>query len=122
MADDDFRDDTLDFGEPGFARDVTALYELRLQEGVAADDLLAEARLRWRPPSAEAHLETAASLAVGDIAVDVSETAAHFRQAAAVAEFAELLRHSYWAQCGELAAVTALLDTVSADLGREPGY
>ena len=122
VADDDFRDDTLDFGEPGFARDVAALYELRLQEGAAADDRLVEARLRWRPPSAEAHRETAASLAVGDIAGDLSETAAHFRQAAAMAEFAELLRHSYWAQCGDLRAVTDVLDTVSADLGPEPGY
>ena len=32
VSDEDFRDDSLDFGEPGFARDVTALYELRLED------------------------------------------------------------------------------------------
>ena len=122
VADDDFRDDTLDFGEPGFARDVTALYELRLQDGIEPDDPLAEARLRWRPPSADEHRETAASLAVGDIAGDLSETGARFRQAAAVAEFAELRRRSHWAQCGDLGAVMAMLDAVSVELGPEPGY
>ena len=34
MADSDFRNDGLDSGEPGFARDVTALYELRLEEAI----------------------------------------------------------------------------------------
>ena len=122
VADDDFRDDTLDFGEPGFARDVTALYELRLHGEIGPDEPLAEVRLRWRPPSADEHRESTASLAVGDITGDVSDTVAHFRQAAAAAEFAELLRRSYWAQCGDLGSVTALLNTASAELGQDPDY
>ena len=121
-ADDDFRDDTLDFGEPGFARDVTALYELRLMPDVMPDDRLAEARLRWRPALADQHTEVSVVVTAGSVADGLADTAAHFRQAAAVAEFAELLRNSYWARCGDLGAVADLLDTVRAELSGDPAY
>ena len=47
VADADFQDDALDFGEVGFARDASALYELRLHDQAPADATLATARLRW---------------------------------------------------------------------------
>ena len=52
VADQDFRDDSLDFGEPGFGRDVTALYEMRLQDDVQTGDPinLLTATVRWRDP------------------------------------------------------------------------
>ena len=121
-ADEDFRDDTLDFGEPGFARDVTALYEIRLEDGVAQDDVLATARLRWIDPVTSAALEVEADLAVSAIAAEIGNASPHFRQVAAVAEFAELLRMSFWAQCGSLEAVADLLNDVSDDLGNQQDH
>ena len=126
VADDDFRDDTLDFGEVGFARDVSALYEVRLAADATTDGAragtLAEARLRWRDPQTGEHTERSAVITVGEVAGRVADTSPYFRQTAAAAEFAELLRNSYWAQCGDLDAVSALLDTASAELGENRSY
>ena len=122
VADEDFEDDTLDFGEPGFARDVTALYELRREEGASSDDELASVRLRWLSPASGGAIETSASITVDDIAGSIGDTSAHFRQAAAVSEFAELLRKSFWAQCGDISAVSDLLDGVDDELGENSDY
>ena len=122
VSDEDFRDDSLDFGEPGFARDVTALYELRLQEGAAPDAALATARLRWLNPSSGRPVEIDAGITVAAIAAEIGAASPHFRQTAAAAEFAELLRTSYWAQCGSLDAVSELLAGVGSELGEHASH
>ncbi len=122
VSDEDFRDDSLDFGEPGFARDVTALYELRLEAGAAPDGVLATARLRWLDPQTGEPTEIEAGLPVAEVAADIGSASPYFRQTAAAAEFAELLRKSFWAQCGSLDAVSELLDGVRADLGEQRDY
>ncbi len=101
--DEAFRDDTRDFGELGFRRDVTALYELRPLEEIDANAWLATARLRYKDSASGKVVETEQTL---DWA-DVSAPNDYFRRAAAVAEFAELLGRSFWAQCGTLDAVEA---------------
>ncbi len=122
VSDEDFRDDSLDFGEPGFARDVTALYELRLQEGAAPDAALATARLRWLNPSSGRPVEIEEGITVAAIAAEIGAASPHFRQTAAAAEFAELLRTSYWAQCGSLDAVSELLAGVGSELGEHASH
>ena len=125
VADEDFRDDTLDFGEVGFARDVSALYEIRLHDppaADAADAVMATARLRWLDPQSRKPTELSATITAEDIAGEVSATDPYFRQAAAAAEFAELLRESFWAQCGDLDAVLTLLDGVEEKLGENRSY
>ena len=124
VADDDFRDDSLDFGEPGFARDVTALYELRLEADVSDDALVATARLRWEDGVSGEVVEVDSDVLVSGVSVSVSEASSHLRRAAAVAEFAELMRRSYWAQCSSVAVVSEQVDGLdfpgedSADFGR----
>ncbi|MCY3656097.1 MAG: von Willebrand factor type A domain-containing protein [Chloroflexi bacterium] len=122
VADEDFEDDTLDFGEPGFDRDVTALYELRLEEGASTSDTMATVRLRWLSPGSGGAIETSESITVGGVAGGIGDTSAHFRQAAAVAELAELLRKSFWAQCSDIAAVADLLDGIEGELGEDSDY
>ena len=109
VADADFRDDSLDFGEPGFARDVTALYELRLEADVADDVPVGTAYLRWEDGGTGEVIETQDTVAVADVSASPADAAAHLIRSAAVAEFAELLRKSYWAQCGTVDAVSELL-------------
>ena len=109
VADEDFRDDSLDFGELGFARDVTALYELRLFDDVEDDAELLTAYLRWMDAGEGEVVEVNESLVFGDLAGDVADLPYEFRRAAGVAEFAELLRRSFWAQCGTLDEVGELL-------------
>ena len=122
VADEDFRDDSLDFGEVGFARDVSALYELRLFDEVPADATMATARLRWRDPQNRQVIELSQEITADETADDLSATDPYFRQAAAVAEFAELLRESFWAQCSDLDAVLELLDGVEGELGENRSY
>ena len=109
VADSSFRDDSLDFGEIGFARDVTALYEVRLEDGAAPGAELAVARLRWRDSRSGVVEEVEAGVTVGQVSVPVSEAAYELVRVSAVAELAELMRLSYWAQCGSPADVLELL-------------
>ena len=109
VADQDFRDDSLDFGELGFARDVTALYELRLFDELEESAGLLTAYLRWMDVGQGEVVEVSESLLVGDLEDGVGDLPYEFRRTAAVAEFAELLRKSFWAQCGTLDAVGELL-------------
>ena len=88
----------------------------------AADATLAEARLRWLDPQTRKPTELAATITAADIAGELSATGPYFRQAAAAAEFAELLRESFWAQCGSLDAVLTLLDAVESELGENRSY
>ncbi len=112
-ADDTFRDDTQDFGELGFRKDVTALYELRpLHDAPVPTAWMATAHLRYRDSVTGEVVETASTLSWGDVGPPNS----YFQRAAAVAEFAELLGRSFWAQCGTMAAVQAGLP------GEGPAY
>ena len=117
VSDDSFRDDTLDFGEAGFARDVTALYELRLEDSAAGDSVAARVLLRWEDALAGAVVESEAAVTVAGISADVGEASPYLVRSAAVAEFAELMRRSYWAQCGGLDAVAGLLSGLESPDG-----
>ncbi len=98
LADRDFRDDTVDAGEIGAGHECVALFELELAPGASLDDGGVEVRLRWRPDGQEAWKELRARPGAAGRA-DAWEEAPHaFRLAAVVAQFAEVLRDSYWAR------------------------
>ena len=120
VSNEDFRDDTLDFGEIGFTNDVTALYEIRLQDGVADSAVMAIARLRWLDVESDSFKEIEKAIEVGDLAGEWSEMGSHLRRSAAVAEFAELMGRSFWAQCGTVSTVSeALVGVDNEDGGDE---
>ncbi len=102
--DDTFRDDTEDFGEIGFRSDVTALYEVRPLDA-EPEGWLVTARLRYRDLQLGEVVEVEADL---DWA-QVGEMDRYFQRQAAVAEWAELLGKSFYAQCGSIEAVLNLL-------------
>lgn len=117
VADSAFRDDSLDFGEPGFGRDVVGLYEVRLWDEVLESAELLRATVRWQPAGANSFEEKSVQFDVGDLSVSWSGTDGHFRRAAVVAEFAELMRGSYWANCGSLKDVGSALREIGGDVG-----
>ena len=119
VADDDFRDDSLDFGEVGFARDVTALYELRLNDGVMDNAPVATVYLRWADGITGKVNEVNDSIAVSGVSAAIGGAAPELVRSAAVAEIAELLRKSYWAQCGTLGDVSRVL--AEKDLAADGG-
>lgn len=102
IADERFRDDSVDAGEIGAGHAVTALYEIKLHEGVGGGAELATLRLRYESKAAGEIVEIAEPIRLRD-GVDSWEAASPaLRLASLVAEFGEILRESYWAKDGDL--------------------
>ena len=97
VADEDFRDNTVDAGEVGLGQSSTALYELELAGGGRERgdrDWLATATLRYQRPRRGSITEIEETISGIDIARSFSSASPHFRLAAVAAEFAEVLRRS----------------------------
>lgn len=87
VADDDFRNDTVDAGEVGAGHHVTAIYEVVT---TGADGNLGEVRVRWEDPESGEVQETSAT--VDGTSRDVLD--GDLGTAVVAAGFAELLRGS----------------------------
>jgi Ca-activated chloride channel family protein len=115
IADERFRDDTVDAGEIGAGHSVTALYEVKLTEEARPHDAVATLRLRYRTVATGEVVETAATLRLGDLAASWESASPALRLASLVAEHAEILRHSYWARGSELEDVFRRAQSVSGE-------
>jgi Ca-activated chloride channel family protein len=118
VTDEDFRNDEVDAGEIGAGHSVTALYEVKFHENSQGTALTVY--VRYEDPDTGEVTETAQSLDQADLSPIFEEMPARFRLAAAVAEYAEILRHSYWAQDSSLATVAGLARQVAAALPNDP--
>lgn len=127
VADKDFRNDAVDAGEIGAGHEVTALYEVRLQKGVDLKKgrRFATAYMRYALPDVKIPRPSGVSmdrdrssnnpsewgkqdpplvqeiqqeLTLDRIESSIDRTSPRFRLAAVVAEYAEILRQSYWAK------------------------
>ena len=105
VADEDFRNDDVDAGEVGAGHSVTALYEIKLHE-VAAGGLGA-VYVRYEDPDTGVVNEVSRELHQSDLRSDFRDASPTFQLSAVVAEYAEILRESYWAREGSLAEVSA---------------
>lgn len=96
IADQDFRDDSVDAGEVGSGHTVTALYEVELARGVVPGDgeRLATVNLRWNEPGGRRAQEIDGLITTDLISRDHRDASARFRLTATVATFAEILRDS----------------------------
>ena len=103
LAHEDFRDDTVDAGEVGAGHSVTALYEIKLREN--ADGKLATISIRHENPDTGNVTEVNESISTDALKASFEETTPAFQLAASVAEFAKILRGSFWAQEGNLEIV-----------------
>ncbi|HWN40877.1 MAG TPA: YfbK domain-containing protein, partial [Thermoanaerobaculia bacterium] len=102
IADEKFRDDTVDAGEIGAGHSVTALYEVKLKPGVRGDKPLAEVRLRWRSEQSGRVREDSKLLRLSQLSPTWERATSALRLASVAAEFAEILRGSYWARGSSL--------------------
>ncbi|MBN2172413.1 MAG: von Willebrand factor type A domain-containing protein [Candidatus Krumholzibacteriota bacterium] len=109
VADEDFRNDAVDAGELGAGHTVTALYEIKLTED-AREALgrgrrpkhLATVRLRYELPAHHTRagevIELEREVTTRDLATSAERAKPGLRLAALAAEYAEILRRSYWAR------------------------
>jgi Ca-activated chloride channel family protein len=104
VADEDFRNDEVDAGEIGVGHSVTALYEIKFHSEAAESDPAMTVYVRYGDPQTadDEHpgevTEINRSIARADFAPTFREASIRFQLAAVVAEYAEILRNSYWAR------------------------
>lgn len=103
VADQDFRNDAVDAGEIGANHSVTALYELKLHD--QGRGRLGTVYMRYEDAGTGKIIELNRDLRSDQLYTRFSDASARFQLAAVVAEYAEVLRQSYWAQNGSLADV-----------------
>ena len=118
IADEDFRDDSVDAGEIGAGHSVTALYEIKLYP--EAQGRVATVYLRWEDPDTREVVELDQSIATDGLAESFDAADPHFQWDVIVAEYAEILRESYWAQNSTLAGVSEEARRVGRLLGNSP--
>ena len=122
IADADFRNDRIDAGEVHHATLVTALYEIERQPG--AHGSLGRIFLRWKDAALPHRpvVERNYPLSEGLIAGTREAATPSLRFLACVAEFAELLRGSRWAQDGSYAAILKELAELPPDFRAKPEW
>ena len=117
LAHEDFRDDDADGGEIGSGHSVTALYEIKLHEGAAGQ--LATVFIRHEDPDTREITEISEDIFAAELADAFENASPEFQLAAAIAEFAEILRDSFWAQEGSLAAVHQVIEGILPQIQSE---
>ena len=100
VDDDDFRNDDEDAGEVGAGHSVTALYEVKLEKDVDpnSDARLATVFVRYEDPKLDEVIEMSSDFGVNELNADFTATTPGFQLDATVAEYAEVLKESYWAE------------------------
>jgi Ca-activated chloride channel homolog len=96
LDDDEFRDNTVDAGEIGAGHSVTALYEVKLFSN--ANGRIATVFMRWEDPDTHQVVEISQDFYANQLAYDFRESNPYFQRAVVVAEYAEILKDSYWAE------------------------
>lgn len=118
VADRDFRNDRVDAGEVGAGHSVTALYELRLHE--YADGPIAKVSVRYQDPDSLRIHEASENFNRRDLRGRFEDASPRFQLAATVAQYAEVLRESYWAQHTSMGDVRYHADRVGGMLQDDP--
>ena len=108
---EDFRDDKADGGEIGSGHSVTALYEIKLHEGTTGQ--LATVFIRHEDPDTRRISEINEEIFTTQLNKTFEEAPPEFQLAATIAEFAEILRESFWAQEGNLEAVSRSIEGIA---------
>lgn len=135
VADADFRNDKVDAGEIGTGHAVTALYEVELAQGAEDEDraresaktgfklgplIAAVVHVRYKQPDKEMKAkEIAGKLKLREIMKRFEASEPHMKLVAIAAEYAEILRNSYWSRGSDMGQVAALFDRTFP--GNPPG-
>jgi Ca-activated chloride channel family protein len=95
IADENFRNDSVEAGEIGAGHSATALYAVQLKPN--ATGRIATVQLRWEDPQAHTIQEINGNFNTWDLALSFDSASARYQLATVVAQYAEVLRRSPWA-------------------------
>ncbi|MCA9899647.1 MAG: von Willebrand factor type A domain-containing protein [Anaerolineales bacterium] len=96
IADEDFRNDTIDAAEFGAGHTAVAIYAVQLVPG--AQGRIATVNLRWQDPDTRVVKEINGVFTTENLARSFDEAPLHYQLAVVVSQYAELLRDSYWVE------------------------
>jgi Ca-activated chloride channel homolog len=117
VADQDFRNDSVDAGEIGAGHSATALYAVQLRPG--AQGRIATAQLRWKDPDNHQVEEINGNFNTWDLAQRFEETSPRYQLAVVVMQYAEILRHSPWAYNVSMSQIAGFAAQVARALGED---
>ena len=118
IEDEQFRDDTVDAGEIGAGHDITALYEIKLHPDTSGR--IATVFMRWQDPESKEVIELNREFGSIELIENFSKASSYFQWDVVVAEFAEILRESYWAQGTNLSGLLEEVERVSSLMNDDP--
>ncbi len=111
IADNKFRDDKEDAGEVGGGHSVTVLYEVKLWKDKPGK--IATVYLRYKEPVTRTEvIEENFSISTGELIKSFNRAPYNMKLAACVAQFAEILKKSYWAKDEKLAHIIEIMNTI----------
>ncbi len=113
VPDEKFRDDKYDGGEVGAGHSVTALYEIKLWPEKKGK--IATTYVRYKNAETGAVTEFKSEFNTSQLNRGFDDSSKQFRLAATVAEFAEILRNSYWAKGATLEPVLQQAQTLAGE-------
>jgi Ca-activated chloride channel family protein len=114
IADQDFRNNSVDAGEVGAGHSVTALYEVSLNP--ESNDDAAIVRVRYEDPDTHAVTEQSKAIKGRDFQSDFNRMSPRFQLTASVAQFAEILRGNEWAKNAKMRDVLNVMRNVQSQL------
>ncbi len=95
IADEDFRNDSIDAAEFGAGHTAAAIYAVQLVPG--AQGRIATVNLRWQDPDSRVVKEINGVFTTDNLVSSFDAAPLHYQLAITVSQYAELLRDSYWA-------------------------
>jgi Ca-activated chloride channel family protein len=117
VADQDFRNEAVDAGEIGAGHSATALYAVQLKPG--SQGRVATVQLRWQDPETYTVQEINGNFNTWDLAARFEEASPRYRLAVLVAQYAEILRQSPWAQGTSLSQLSSLASQLAEELAED---
>lgn len=118
IADEDFRNDSVDAGELGAGHSATALYAVQLTSNDASGRV-ATIQLRWEDPDSHEVTEIAQDLNTGDLGTTFENMSARYQLSVLVAQYAEVLRQSPWAEDVTLEQLAVRIERLAPQLDDE---
>jgi Ca-activated chloride channel family protein len=118
VADEKFRDDTVDGGEVNSGHTVTVFYEVKLKGGGVSANL-GVVHLRYADPVSRKATEVRETISGTQFHAPFASASPRFRLTALVARFAEHLRKSYWAKGERLQRIVDTAESLPPGLLQE---
>ena len=117
IADEDFRNDTVDAAEFGAGHTAAAIYAVQLVPG--AQGRIATVNLRWQDPNSRIVKEINGVFTTENLVSNFDAAPLHYQLAIVVSQYAELLRDSYWADSMNMQDLRIRAERLASQMNHE---